>query len=191
VPPEVLSQWQSRPLYTCCNLHYSREVINDANYDVGGLLPFGSAVTIDSMTEDAVTFHSGATRLTLEHAFGKNQQSSQQYFSKIFVETNPHDAFVTYPASVQDAIRDGRVERGMTKEQVLMSIGYPPIHRTASTDLDTWLYWYNRWTTYQVQFGANGKVSAVRGSNAPTDNRAIVMPSPTPTEAPSRRGRPR
>jgi hypothetical protein len=185
VSPEVLYQWQSRPLYTCCNLHYGYygpDKIDDANYDVGSMLPFGSAVTIESMTDDSVIFRSGATQLQLTHRAGHKQESAQQYFSKIFVETNPHITFASYPKLVQTTITEGRVERGMTKEQVVMSLGYPPTHRTASLDLNNWIYWYNRWTTYHVTFDAAGEVSLVRGANAPTDNRPIVYPTATPTE---------
>ncbi len=60
-----------------------------------------------------------------------------------------------------------------------MSLGYPPTHRTASTDANTWIYWYNRWVTYQVQFDAKGVVSNIMG-NAPTRNEPIVAPTPVP-----------
>ena len=99
------------------------------------------------------------------------------------LETDPRIAFATFPKQVQEAITDGRVERGMTKEQVIMSLGYPQTHRTASTDANTWIYWYNRWVTYQVQFGADGKVSNIVGSPAPTRNEPIVAATPTPAPA--------
>lgn len=183
VSPEVLRQWQTRTLYTCCNIHYEGDAINDANYSVGSLLPFGSSATVEKMTSDAITFRAGGTLLTLVHAYGRDQESAQQYFAKILVDSDPHAQFATYSKQVQSAITDGRVERGMTKPQVLMSIGYPPTHRTASTDMNTWTYWTNRWITYQVQFGDDGKVSNLIG-NAPTRNEPIVEPTPIP---PSRR----
>jgi len=188
VAPEVLHQWQSRTLYTCCNIHYEGSKVNDANYYVGSMLPFGSSAAVVKMAGNSVTFRSGATELTLEHSYGKDQESDQQYFSKVLVETDPHVRFATYPKQVQEAVSEGRVEVGMTKEQVIMSLGYPPTHRTASTDLNTWTYWYNRWITYQVQFGADGKVSMLVG-NAPTRNEPIVAPTPTPAKVPARRGR--
>jgi hypothetical protein len=42
VPPDVLRQWQATQLYTCCNIHYERDEITDANYFVGSTLPFGA-----------------------------------------------------------------------------------------------------------------------------------------------------
>ena len=180
VSPEVLRQWQTRQLYTCCNIHYEGTEISDANYYVGSLLPFGTAATVQKMTNDSVTFAAGGTALTLVHSYGRDQESAQQYFAKVLVDTDPHTVFKTYSKQVQSAITDSRVERGMTKPQVLMSLGYPPTHRTASTDLNTWTYFTNRWVaTYEVQFGNDGKVSMLIG-NAPTHNEPIVEPTPIP-----------
>lgn len=191
VPPAVLGQWQGRTLYTCCNIHYEGVNTSDANYFVGSTLSFGSPIVVDSMTSNSATSRSGATQVTLAHSYGRDQEDAQQYFTKIFVETDPHAVFATYPKQVQDAITDGRVERGMTKPQVIMSLGYPPTHRTASTDLNTWTYWYNRWVTYQVQFGEDGKVSNIVGRPAPTRDELIAAPTPTPAPAarPARKGK--
>ena len=191
VNPEALRQWQGRTLYTCCNIHDEGKTINDANYYVGSLLAFGSAAEVVNVSGNSMTFRAGTTELTLVHSYGKDQESDQQYFSKILVDTDPHLRFAAYPKPVQDAITDARVEKGMTKEQVIMSLGYPPTHRTANTDLNTWVYWYNRWITYQVQFGPNGTVDNLSG-NAPTHNEPIVIPTPVPTpakHAPHRRSR--
>jgi hypothetical protein len=179
VPPEVLRQWQGRTLYTCCNIHYESNTVNDANYFVGTTLPFGSPVTVTAMTSDSATVRSGSTDLTIVHSYGRDQESAQQYFSKILVDTDPHVRFATFPKDVQSAITDGRVERGMTKEQVIMSLGYPPTHRTASTNLNTWTYWYNHWVTYTVTFDDSGKVANIVGT-APTNNQPILEPTPIP-----------
>jgi hypothetical protein len=177
VKPEVLQQWQSRTLYTCCNIRHEGDAVSDGNYAVGAILPFGSPATVQKMTSDSITIQAAGQPLTLQHEYGRDQESADQYFGKLLVQTDPHARFASFPADVQHAITDGRVERGMTKEQVLMSLGYPPTHRTASTDLNTWTYWYNRWVTYQVQFGADGKVAMLIG-NAPTNNQPIVAPTP-------------
>lgn len=179
VSPEQLHEWQSRTLFTCCNLYYESDRISDANYHVGSTLPFGSPASVTAMTNDSITFTAGATPLTIVHSYGLDQESAQQYFGKILVPTDPHTTFAAYPRDVQAAITDGRVEIGMTKEQVIMSLGYPPTHRTASTALNTWVYWQNRWVTYQVQFAADGTVSGFVG-NAPTHNQPIVAATPVP-----------
>jgi hypothetical protein len=41
-------------------------------------------------------------------------------------------------------IRNGVLTVGMTKEQVIMTRGYPPAHKTPSLEMDQWRYWRNR-----------------------------------------------
>jgi hypothetical protein len=188
VPPQVLSEWQGRTLYTCCNIHYEGASVSDANYLVGSTLPFGTQASVLKMTGNSITIHAGATDLTLGHSYGSAQESAEQYFNKVLVPTDPHSVFATYPKDVQTAIENSHVEVGMTKPQVLLSLGYPPTHRTASIDLNTWTYWYNRWLTYEVHFGDNGKVVGFIG-NAPTTNQPILELKPTPAPAPRKSGK--
>ena len=187
VAPQVLQEWQAKTLFTCCNIRYEGEKVSDANYAVGSTLPFGSPAVIEAMTTDSATLRSGGTKLTLVQNYGREQESAEQYFGKILVGTDPHTRFATFPKMAQAAVTDGRVELGMTKEQVLMSLGYPPTHRTASTELDTWTYWYNRWVTYQVIF-SKGVVQNLVG-NAPTHNEPIVVATPKPTPPPKGKAR--
>jgi len=184
VSPQVLQQYQSRTLFTCCNIHYESNDINDANYYVGSTVPAGTSVTVQTMRGDSVTFLAGSTQLKLEQRYGNKQESFQQYLDKIFVTADPRQRLAGYPQAVQAAIRDGRVERGMTREQVLMSIGYPPAHRTASLNDSEWTYWYNRWVTYKVQFGPDGRVASVIGRPAPTQDQPIPAEEAKPKAAP-------
>ena len=48
----------------------------------------------------------------------------------------------------------------MTKQQVIMALGYPPAHRTPSIDGPMWTYWANRWATFEVYFDGD-RVSRV------------------------------
>jgi hypothetical protein len=49
----------------------------------------------------------------------------------------------------------------MSKEQVIVSLGYPPAHANSSLDASDWTYMYNRWGRYIVQFNASGRVRDV------------------------------
>jgi len=180
--PQLLSQWQSRTLYTCCNVHWEKDEVSDANYYVGTLLPFGTPASVTAVTTNSVTFTASGANLTLNHSYGRDQESSQAYFAKVLVETDPHVRFGTYPPKIQLAIKEARVEKGMTREQVIMSLGYPATHRTPSLDQPTWTYWYNRWVTYTVTFGDDGKVALTQGQ-APTRGEDLSAPPPPPTPA--------
>jgi outer membrane protein assembly factor BamE (lipoprotein component of BamABCDE complex) len=175
-PPATLVQLEGRSLFTCCNLHYEKEDINDANYWVGKLLPAGTPVRIDKVTGDGVTFSAADVKLKLTHEYGTKEESLDQYLAKVLVANDPKPRIAAYPAAVRRAIAKAKVERGMTREQVLVSLGYPATHRTPSLQGKEWTYWYNpeaqpwynRWVTYQVVFDDAGKVSDVVGRPAPT-----------------------
>lgn len=187
--PETLQHFEGRSLFTCCNLHYESEDINDANYWIGKTVPAGTPVRAEKMTRDSVTLAAGDVRLTLTHQYGTGQESLQQYLDKVLIAADPRPRIAAYPAAVRRAIDNGKVERGMTREQVIASLGYPPTHRTASVQEREWTYWYNRWVTYKVVFDDVGKVAEVVGRPAPTAEVPIAnadAPPPSPaTSKPS------
>jgi hypothetical protein len=190
--PEVLHEYQSRSLMTCCNMHYESDEITDANYYVGTTVPFGTPVQIQQVGRDSVTFLADGKKLTLYHKYGTDQETLRQYLDKVLVATSPKSRAASFPRAVQDAIRDGRVERGMTREQVILSLGYPPTHRTPSLTAAEWLYWYNRWVSYKVLFNDAGVVTQVVGRPAPTTDQPIqpeIERKATPKPKPAKRRR--
>lgn len=50
------------------------------------------------------------------------------------------------------AIKNGILQLGMTREQVVMARGYPPAHKTPSLDLNIWKYWSSRFFTQTIVF---------------------------------------
>jgi SmpA / OmlA family len=165
---EVPQQFQGRTVYVCCDLHYAGDDIDDANYWVGKIVPAGTPITIEKLTKNSVTFSAGDVHLTLTHQYGAKEETFFQYLGKVFVTEDPRPRIARYRPAVQRAIEHSKVEHGMTREQVLASLGYPPTHRTPSTKEREWTYWYNRWVTYKVVFDEAGKVTDVVGRPAPT-----------------------
>jgi hypothetical protein len=183
--PEPSRQVDNRTRYTCCNLHYEGDETNDANYWTGKTLPAGTAVRIEKLTEESVTFSAGGERLTLKHEYGTKQERFSQYLDKILVLSDPRPRIGAYPPAVRRAIDNSKVERGMTREQVILALGYPPTHRTPSLREREWTYWYNRWVTYKVVFGDAGKVADVVGRPAPTAEMPIANADASPPSAAS------
>ena len=182
--PEVAQQFQGRALYACCNLHYENGDLSDANYWTGKTLRAGTPVTIEKLGNDSVTFAAGDVHLKLTHQYGTKEESFSQYLGKVLVADDPRPRIASYRPAVQRAIENSKVERGMTREQVLTSLGYPPTHRTPSIKDREWTYWYNRWVTYKVAFDDAGKVAEVVGHPAPTaetpiENAATPPPAKT------------
>ncbi|MBF0265897.1 MAG: SHOCT domain-containing protein [Gammaproteobacteria bacterium] len=57
-----------------------------------------------------------------------------------------------------NAIREGTVVPGMSKDAVLISYGYPPEHQTPTLKSNSWKYWASRTGRYSVEFNHSNKV---------------------------------
>jgi hypothetical protein len=189
--PEVLRPIERPERFTCCNLRYDATgAISDANYWWGTTLPAGTPVRIERLTDDAVTFSAEEVTLTLTHEHGTKEESFQQYLDKVLVSDDPRVRIARYPRSVRRAISSAKVERGMTRDQVLRSLGYPPTDETPSLEDREWKYWWNSSYSYTVVFNAAGKVAEVVGRPAPTAELPIRNADrPPSTKPPKRRGR--
>jgi outer membrane protein assembly factor BamE (lipoprotein component of BamABCDE complex) len=195
-PPAAPAQLEGRSLFTCCNLHYEEEEISDANYWVGTLLPAGTPVRIDKLTDDGAMLSAGDVKLKLTHEYGAKEESRDQYLAKVLVANDPKPRIAAYPKEVRRAIEKAKVERGMTREQVLLSLGHPATSVTPSLQGKEWTYWYNpeaqpwynRWAAYKVVFDDAGKVADVIGRPAPTAQVPILNADAPPPPPPSDSG---
>jgi hypothetical protein len=82
---------------------------------------------------------------------------------RYFADQNPlqTDVYQRFTQVEKDAIRDGKIVKGMSKEAVLMDYGYPPSHRTVSLELNAWTYWIDS-RSFEVDF-VNDRVSEIKG----------------------------
>ena len=93
-----------------------------------------------------------------------------QYLELIFLREDPHAKLPKPGKDKKQAaaaertrrlIEEATVEPGMTKNEVVMALGYPPVHRTPSLSAPMWTYWANRWATFEVYFDGD-KVARVQ-----------------------------
>ena len=158
--------------YLCCNLRFNHDGdATDANYAYsgGGVLAAGSRVTVTKAGQSYVYLSpvGEQQKYYLELRFGTQQQSPAQYFAAILRDTDPRESLETWSSDVQDAVRNGRLAPGMTKEQVLMARGYPPYHRTpGGVESDEWLYYDTRARTTRIRF-EDGKLVNLQSLPAP------------------------
>jgi hypothetical protein len=62
----------------------------------------------------------------------------------------------------REGIRLGKARVGMTKEGVMMALGYPACHKTPSLEDGVYVYWQSRFKTLAVEFDSKGKVIRIR-----------------------------
>ena len=61
-------------------------------------------------------------RLVLEH---RDKETMQDWLARIVVADDPRTKIAAFPPTIRDAINAGKLVKGMTREQVLMAVGYP------------------------------------------------------------------
>ena len=160
--PAIPHRLTGQTRFLCCNVHYEKDEINDANYQVGTLIAYGTHVDILEVRRDKVRFAAtGHPPLWLEMQYGEKVLTFDQYLDRIFVDEDPHRKLKKVPSKIVKLIDISTVEPGMTKDQVLMSLGWPAAHRTPSTEGSSWHYWRNRWVQFDVYFDEHSKVVRV------------------------------
>lgn len=161
--PAWASKQAGEELYTQVNMHYidKRKKVYWTNYSVDTLIPVNTPVILISVAGSDVLFKlkESGIRLTLKNHSGSGltgKQWAERHFSSARVDLG------RFTDEERSAIEKGEVQRGMSREAVLVSRGYPPAHRTPSLEAVKWTYWNNRWDNVDVIFGVDGKVTDVR-----------------------------
>jgi len=150
-------------VFTQVNLHpdETKKLLYSINYQQPGLMPLCTKVKIISVTDRKMVFELANGGQKYEYAFHDKitdpiPKHLNQYFGKSCTR-NKADAL---SAVDKQGIKEGRATLGMTKEGVVLAIGYPPSHATPGTQANEWRYWKNRFATMLVHF-QNGKVTKI------------------------------
>ncbi len=155
---------EDRDLYSKYNLHFISErgknKASYANYTQGvghDMLPYNSKIRVEYFGREIglVDVKTGR-RIELEFHPGRMGMSAKQYIDLIMSPTPV--SYDTLSAVDQQGIQAGKAIIGMSKQGVLVALGYPAKHRTPSLDANSWIYWKNRIDNYAVEFDGNGKV---------------------------------
>ena len=149
--------------YTCCNLHHDKGRISDVNWTHAPMIAAGAPIQVTSYGNNEANVLIDGNPYVLAHEYGRKQESVEQFVAKIVSKTNPRAKIASWPQPVRDAVNKGTVVNGMTREQVIVSIGYPATHRTPSLDATTWHHWQSRAGRFEIYWGADGKVEGSNG----------------------------
>lgn len=146
--------------YTCCNLHYENDWISDANWSAMPMIPAGASIKINDYGRYRVNVEIDGRKMRLGLDYGR-QEPLQAWARKLVVQDDPRQKIAAWPAPVRDAVRAGKVAIGMSKEQVIVAIGYPPMHQTPSLESPQWKYWHTGFGSYLVLWDGAGRLKDV------------------------------
>jgi hypothetical protein len=163
----------SPKLFTTYNMRHSSGRISSINYQTLSLLPVGTEVKKvvvlpadgGSMTYDLThttresreiltrRFDDSLTFVTADgkeyrlnyHRNHSREASIWSFARRMFSETPPSEVFSGMDEGIIAAIKAGEVVDGMTMQEVVMTLGIPPDHKTPDAENNlTWVYWTNR-----------------------------------------------
>ena len=107
-------------------------------------------IIIDTSNEKEIIF---------EYHKGRMQMSVDEYLTKITSASKVDLGKLS--DKDRKGIKEGIAINGMTKNGVMIALGYPATHKTPSPDSNRWIYWTNRFGTLAVEFDGKGIVSGV------------------------------
>lgn len=166
--------------YTCCNLHYDGDWISDANYSDLPFIPAGTPISVTQPARDSyrtyATIAGRPFRLGLD--YGRPVQGTEQWLSQVVVRDDPRINNAAWSLEVRQAIAQGKVMLGMTREQVIVALGYPLPTKTPNLDSNVWRYSQNGSVEYDVRW-ENERVSQVTKALEQKGGLPVAQPAKT------------
>jgi hypothetical protein len=164
VPLDVNKLLELKPdqkIYTSYNIWYdNKDEISQINYHNGKILPFGTEVKILEATKRGIVFQDVKTNEKYSVVFFRRflVGKAEQYIKILFTTKNSEELAAGIKPEILEKIKTGTVEKGMTKQEVMLAYGYPSLHRTPSIDEDTWIYFDNATKKKRVIFNRKSLV---------------------------------
>ena len=160
--------------FLCCNMRTDGAWISDANYAENGkrVIPAGTPVTITGYGRNRVNTTMNGEKQDLGNDYSRDL-SLEAFAKRYVVNPDPNLALNKAPAKVRQAVKTGRITPGMTREQVIMSLGWPISSENPHMDSKVWRFWLGSFEEFQVKFDGAGRVTGVDG-DAMVRNRVLL-----------------
>jgi len=156
-----IPQKEGKTAVTQINMWSYKGKLETTHYAVDTLIPVNSEVQIMDTSSKTITFRVVDTgmEVTLVNKQKYTGMGIDGIYDRYFGDSKVN--LSKFNDLEREAIENGRVVPGMSKDAVLVARGYPPAHRTPSLESDSWRYWQSRFNTIVVNF-EDGKVVNIR-----------------------------
>jgi len=159
--------------FLCCNLRTDGSWISDINYMESGkkIVPVGTAVKATGYGRQRVYVNLAGSKQALGNDYSR-ELDLPAFAARYIVADDPKLKLDGFAPAVRQAILDGRVAKGMTREQVLMAVGYPVTSENPDLGSKVWRFWASSFAEFQVMFDDQGRVQDI---NADPATRQLVV----------------
>ena len=153
--------------YLCCNMRTDGRWISDSNYQESGksVVPLGTPAKVLDYGRFRVNLQLGDGSQTSKQTLGNDYSrdvTMPDFARRYVVPEDPALKLRDFPRKVQEAIASSRITRGMTREQVLMAVGYPIASETPYLDSKVWKFWLWSFSPYDIYFDDRGNVTDIQ-----------------------------
>jgi hypothetical protein len=158
--------------FLCCNVRTDGKWISDINYQENGqrLVPLGTPVKATGYGRYRVYVDLAGGKQAIGNDYSRSLDMTS-FAKRYVVADDPAKKLAAFDPKVRKAIEHAQVMPGMTREQVLMSLGYPITSENPSLEANIWRYWIDSDSEYQVVFEGD----RVKDVSANPRTRGIVV----------------
>lgn len=159
--------------YLCCNLRVNGGWASDLNDPRSGgrVMPLGSKVVGLTYGTAQVDVEIDGAKVSLGNDYSRNLPM-EQFAARWIVARDPTPEMRGWSSKMQQAVKGGRLMRGMERRQVLMAVGWPTLRNTPNIEDPVWSYPAANGYTYKVVFDEHWRVKAIDASE---ETKALVM----------------
>lgn len=147
--------------YACCNLRYTGDWVSDMGSGELPFIPLGSKLLVREVEGNRANVEADDKVYRFGHDYGRAQEKTPDWVDKLVVLDDPAPKLAKFPANIRAAIEAGKILKGMTKEQLIMAMGYPATNDTPKLEAATWKYYWLRYPI--VIHWDGGRVSKIEG----------------------------
>ncbi len=154
----------SSGVYTLVNLHpdIRRSRLYAINYQGGDLIPLCTEVTLLKASKNVLKFEVISTGQRYTYRNHKAAVEPLAAHLSNFFGRKCNTSKVERLSSIdQKGIREGVAYEGMSRNGIILAMGYPPRHKTPDLMASRWVYWKDRRRLIVVKFGEDGLVNRI------------------------------
>jgi len=159
--------------FLCCNMRTDGSWISDSNYFSidKKTIPLGTPIKALGYGRQRVYVELPDGKQAIGNDYSRNLNLTA-FAQRYIVAQDPKQKLAGYPPRIRKAIETAHLVPGMTREQVLMAVGYPIGSENPDLNAGVWRYWLSTWAEYQVVFGADNLVKEI---TADAQTRGFVL----------------
>lgn len=160
--------------FLCCNMRTDGSWISDINYAESGkrLVPVGTPAKVTGYGRYRVHVELGGGKQAIGNDYSRDLEPGA-FAQRYVVAEDPKAKIAQFLPKVKQAIESARVSPGMTREQVIMAVGYPVSSENPHLDAKVWRFWLSSFAEFQVLFDDAGKVKEI--ATDPATRNLVVL----------------